>query len=176
MNHKMSERPQETRLDFGSDEILAQSNAKQAAPIERSVAIGGVLLIVRKAKKPANAAIRGAGAMRNPPQSGYTRPSSEMGNERDQKQYQKDEKQDLRDAGECNSDTSEADSARDERDDQKHQSPIQHCSVSFYYSIFTRLRSLPSHGGKKCEDSQFIEILYGTTSGSSLVKHPKQPQ
>ena len=29
MNHKMSERPQETRLDFGSDEILAQSNAKQ---------------------------------------------------------------------------------------------------------------------------------------------------
>jgi hypothetical protein len=131
MNHKMSERPQETRLDFGSDEILAQSNAKQAAPIERSVAIGGVLLIVPKAKKTDNAAIRGAGAMRNPPQSGYTRPSSEMGNERDQKQYQKDEKQDLRDAGECNSDASEADSARDERDDQKYQSPIQHCSVSF---------------------------------------------
>jgi len=161
MNHKMSERPQETRLDFGSDEILAQSNAKQAAPIERSVAIGGVLLIVPKAKKTANAAIRGAGAMRNPPQLGYARPSSEMGNERDQKQYQKDEKQDLRDAGECNSDTSEADSARDERDDQKYQSPIQHCSVSFYYSIFTACARYQAMVARTAKTPQFLRFSMG---------------
>jgi hypothetical protein len=53
-------------------------------------------------------------------------PSTEMGEERDQKQNQKDNKQQLRNAGRCNRYAAKAQDRGDQSHHQKRYCPVQH--------------------------------------------------